>query len=170
MYGHNNQKSGRTVNKAKKRKCIDKQKSVAKWNQSQKAMIMKVSFFQHEGQRTPVLRSKITIPLLVALVPVRMSDEKVNLLSSLSFDDTRKPGFSRRSEMSQEGNGWLTQRRHGSKLTLVSSVAGAGRLTGWRPAMCGLFGLQGSRRVSSKPFHFSYRGPDCNPVDHDTLL
>ena len=91
-----------------------------------------------------------------------VSDRKINPVNSRSHDDTRKPGTCH-SETSQGDNGWITQRRRGSKRNFASSAAS--RLTGSGPATCGSSGLYGSRRVSSKPLHRSHLRPDCNPAD-----
>ena len=91
-----------------------------------------------------------------------VSDQKVNPVNSQIHDDTRMPGTCH-SETTQGDNGWITQRRRGSKRNLATSAAS--RLTGSRPATSGSSGLYGSRRVSSKPLHLSYLGPDCNPAD-----
>ena len=125
----------------------------------------------NEGFFFPSRRRKNTSPRMQDHVPTPrsagtsipcVSDQKVSPVNSRSHDDRRMPGTCH-SETTQGDNGWITQRRRASKRILASSAAC--RLTGSRPATCCSSGLYGSRRVSSKPLHLSYLGPDCNPGD-----
>ena len=94
------------------------------------------------GNTSPQMQDHEPTPSSASTSTPCVSDQKVNPVNSRSHDDTRKPGTCH-SEASQGDNGWITQRRRGSKRNLASSAASC--LTGSRPATCGSSGLYGSR-------------------------